>query len=284
MTCWTDGLTFDGCCDESFGESGNRACWDQDFTFVRCCGPRARALASSFNAECIESDTALRHAGEHALFADVSVYGHTGCFQNNCRMSDKFDAQDRAVCARLCAELEECTHWTFGEQDGAAKCFLRKSDGGRAKAKHWSAGSKDCAPTRLPDASVALSIAESEGVKACDKGKTEKCPDVLAAVTTWRLAIKHLLRAATGRVDGATMEHITAIGTDTEALEKRVSGEFRPSDADFPRVVYNNRLIFDNLRDWMLQHPRVELSTEDASLPNPLRFGTLCGKISCYER
>ena len=30
----------------------------------------------------------LRHAGEHAVFADLSLYGHAGCFLNNCHWAE----------------------------------------------------------------------------------------------------------------------------------------------------------------------------------------------------
>ena len=72
----------------------------------------------------------------------------SGCWQNDCKNSDKFIADTPALCARTCAELPECTHWTylgcrlslaqkdsfgvlvfsfwprFGEQDGMKPSFL----------------------------------------------------------------------------------------------------------------------------------------------------------------
>lgn len=283
-SCWTTGVSFESCCPSSFGPKGNPTCWDETYTFDLCCGLPMRELPSSFHADCIETNTVLRHAGEHALFADMSSHGHKGCFQNDCGMTDKFNAQDRGVCARMCAELEECSHWSFGEQDGQAKCFLRKSDGGREEMKFFSSGAKTCTPPRLPWAYAALMVAECEGLTACDKGKNpDTCPDVLAATTTWSLAIEYMRRAAEGRVDEGTYGHVLQIKGDTQNVANRVTGDFRPSDADFPRVVYNNRLIFNNLRSWLDSHPKAEFSSEDASLPNPLRFGKLCGKKSCYE-
>ena len=77
----------------------------------------------------------------------MSSHGHKGCFQNTCTNTDKFQAADPGVCARLCSELDECTHWSYGEQDddlrGGAlmmKCFLRKSDEGREGAAGWLSG------------------------------------------------------------------------------------------------------------------------------------------------
>merc|ERR1712061_699460 len=111
----------------------------------------------------------------------------------------------------------------------------------------------------MPIAYTALAVSECPGLQACDKGKGDKCTDVLAATNTWLYAIKYLRKAAEGRVDEGTYGHILQIET----------GEYRPSDADFPRVVYNNRLIFNNLHDWLEQHRKIELSPEDKSLPTP---------------
>lgn len=282
-SCWTGGVTREQCCDVSLGPKGNVACWDESYTFDRCCEPSSPVVVPSWGEECIERGIVLRNAGEHAIFADVSNFGHTGCFQNNCKLTDKFNAADPGICARLCDELEECTHWTFGFQDGTRKCFLRKGDGGREQAAGWSSGTKACKPEPLPAGFTAITVAESNGLTACDRGKSEQCPDVLAAINTWRYAIKHLRRATEGRVDSGTLQHVTQIEQDSANLAANVVGEYRPSDADFPRVVYNNRLIFNTLRDYLLSMPTVELTADDGSLPNPLRTGKLCGQTSCYE-
>lgn len=292
-SCWFGGVTRESCCAEHFGPEGNPGCWDLAYTFERCCGPPEPKPAAPIDwealpqdyPECVQTGIVLRHAGEHAVFADMSSHGHKGCFQNDCTSTDKFDADDPGICARLCGQLDECTHWTFGKQDGSTKCFLRKSDAGREQLLGWSAGAKACVPARLPHGFAALKVADSPGVKACDEGKNEDtCPDTLAAINTWIYAIDHLKKAAEGRVDAATMQHVNQIGIDSRNLVVSMTGEYRPSDLDFPRVVFNNRLIFDNLKSWLQQFPTVELREEDLSLPNPLRTGKLCGKRSCYEK
>lgn len=286
-------MTAEVCCDQAHGPQGNTACWEAGYTFERCCGPIVPAAeipaliadpaALAEYPQCAVADVVLRHSGEHAIFADMSTHGHAGCFQNDCAMTDKFQAEDRGTCARLCADLDECTHWTYGTQDGLTKCFLRKSDGGREQAFGWSSGVKACAPPALPPAFTALTFAESEGLRACDGGKSEKCPDLQAAITTWRAAITYLKRATRGLVDEATMGHINAISADSDAFHEGMNREVRPSEADFPRVVFNNRIVFDALRSFLASQPKVELRADDASLPNPLRNGKLCGKTSCYE-
>ena len=122
-------------------------------------------------------------------------------------LPDKFAAVDAGVCSRACSEVEECSHWTFGQQYGVKTCFLRKSDAGqqrcetlsacmvrllgrspqatqpgRAFLPHWVSGTSDCAPPRLPPAWVALRTAKCEGLRACDAGKGEGCPDVTCRI------------------------------------------------------------------------------------------------------
>merc|ERR1719191_1477574 len=117
------------------------------------CGTRG-ASAQEYPG-CVQGKTVLRHAGAHAIFVDLSAFGTAGCWQNDCKNSDKFNAVDKGICARACASVDECTHWTFGEQEGATKCFFRKSDAGREGADGFASAAKACAPTLLPPAQVA---------------------------------------------------------------------------------------------------------------------------------
>ncbi|CAE7448728.1 hypothetical protein AK812_SmicGene6721 [Symbiodinium microadriaticum] len=290
-TCWMDGVTWEQCCAAKFGPEGNGACWGGDFTFERCCidaepaevPPELAAASATSYPACWHPGVVLRHAGENGIFADLSLYGHTGCFLNNCKLTDKFAAVDAGVCSRACSEVEECSHWTFGQQYGVKTCFLRKSDAGRAFLPHWISGTSDCAPPRLPPAWVALRTAKCEGLRACDAGKGEGCPDVEAAITTWLFAIDHMKRAFSGRVDQDTWSHIERIGKESANFRAGLHSEYRPSDKDFPRIIYNNRLIFNHLEEALSSQPAGTATADDASLPNPLRFGKLCGKSSCFE-
>lgn len=292
-SCWFGGVTREHCCGEHFGPEGNSGCWDADgvYTFLRCCGlpppkpapPIDWAALPQTYPECIQSGIVLRHSGETAIFADMSDFGHKGCFQENCKLTDKFEANDAGVCARLCNTLDECSHWSYGLQSGRWRCFLRKSDSGRELLVKWSSGSKSCAPATLPPAFTAISIAESSALKVCDGGR-DKCSDTLAAAKTWRFAIKFLHQACVNQLDDGSLHHIDQIRVDTQNLIESITGYYRPSDADFNRVVYNNRLIFNSLRDFLVQFPKVDLSESDLSLPTPLRTGELCGHLSCYEK
>ncbi|CAK9090536.1 Uncharacterized protein SCF082_LOCUS42691 [Durusdinium trenchii] len=255
-----------------FGQ-GNSGCWGGDFTFERCCidseAPLPAPLAeSSAYPGCFVRDVVLRHAGAHAVFADLSLYGHQGCFLKNCSNTDKFEAVDPGICARACAAVEGCTAWSYGQQYGTKKCFLRKSDEGRASLPHWISGLKACAPKALLPAAVAHSAANSEGLKKCDAGKGEECPNVRSAMNTWIFAIDHLQMAFRGRVDADTWQHIERIGQESRNFLQQLTSPYRPSDKDFPRVVYNNRLIFTHLEGALASQSSSEsFFSEDASLP-----------------
>jgi len=233
-------------------------------------------VASQAYPECVEDRVVLRHAGAHAIFVDTTAFGTTGCWQNDCKNSDKFNAIDKGVCARACGSINECTHWTFGEQDGAMKCFLRKSDGGREEANGFVAGTKGCAPMPIPDAFLALTASELPELQACDAGKSDQCPDMAKAIQTWRFAIAGLKRATEGQLDENTMQYVNQISSDTDAFAAQMSEE------NFPVVIGNSRQVFSALRGWLAGQPRMNADQMDASLPNPLR-GKLCGANSCYE-
>lgn len=232
-------------------------------------------VAGQAYPDCIENRVVLRHAGAYAIFADLSAFGSAGCWQNDCKHSDKFNARDQGVCARACSQVEECTHWSFGEQDGATKCFLRKSDGGREELDHFISASKDCAPPKLHDAWLAITVASSEPLVACDAGKSEVCPDMARAMTTWRYAIAALKRATEGTLDPNTVQYVNQIALDTDAFMAQMSEE------NFPVVAGNNRQVFYALRGWLGDQPQSEVDPRDPSLPAPLR-GQLCDVSSCY--
>jgi hypothetical protein len=241
-----------------------------------CASPAAQATAdpAAPYPDCVQHGQVLRHAGAHAIFIDVSAHGSQGCWQNDCKNSDKFNAVDMGICARLCAESAECTHWTYGEQEGMNKCFFRKSDGGREQQDGFVAAAKSCAPTHLPDAFVALKA--SEVLTACDAGKTDACPDIARAVSTWKFAIKHLRKAVEGQVDANIFGYVQQIESDTNAFAAQMSEE------NFPVIAANNRQVFQVLTSFLQAQPAPAISASDQSLPAPVR-GQMCGAGHCYE-
>ena len=188
------------------------------------------AAAQEYPA-CVESNVVLRHAGAHAIFVDLSAHATKGCWQNDCKNTDKWTAEDKGICARVCAQVDDCQFWTFGEQEGANKCFLRKGDGGRENLEGWSAGRKSCTPPSPQAAQLANLAANVPDLLACDEGKSEKCPDMMRAITTWKFAIAQLKKASEGQLDANTMQYVTQIATDTDAFASQ------PTEENFPVVV-----------------------------------------------
>jgi len=268
--------------DSNARDSGDPGDWVESVCRLACpCsgGQAASAQAEAVSKEpypgCVQMNTVLRHAGAHAIFVDLSSWGSAGCWQNDCKNTDKFNADDKGICARACAATDECTHYSFGEQEGATKCFFRKSDAGRETADGWFSAPKSCAPPALPDFYLARTA--SEALRVCDTGKNDRCPDMARAITTWKFAIKHLKKAGEGKLDANTMQYASQIGSDTDAFASQMSEE------NFPVIVGNNRQVFNVLDQWLSSQvaPRVDMS--DPSLPNPVR-GQLCGPNSCLEK
>lgn len=267
--------------DGSTGDKGQPEDWKEGVCRLSCaCSVPSGAAppAADSNApypQCAQQGHVFRHAGAHAIFVDFSAAGSAGCWQNDCKNTDKFNTHEQGICARWCAQTPECTHWSFGEQDGSNKCFFRKSDGGGEASDGWVSGSKSCAPPAVPDALMALKA--SEVVAPCDAGKSDACPDMARAVTTWRFAIKHLKKATEGKLDAGTMQYVNQVASDTDAFAAQMSEE------NFPVVAANNRQVFNSLTSWLQsQGAGPAIDTNDASLPNPVR-GKLCGQSNCHE-
>lgn len=263
--------------DSNAADNGDAGDWKVDVCRLSCPCTQGAAVPESTEPypACLQKEVVMRHAGAHAIFVDLSTIGSAGCWQNDCKNTDKFDAADMGVCARTCAKLPECTHWSFGEQGGANKCFFRKSDGGRENAEGFTSASKTCAPADVPDAFLAAKAAEL--LLKCDAGKSDACPDMAGAVTTWKFAIKHLKQATDGALDANTQQYITQIGTDTDAFAAQMSEE------NFPVIAGNNRQVFQALAGWMASQPTAVVDPNDASLPNPAR-GLMCGPSTCYDK
>ncbi|CAE7685021.1 Tbc1d10b [Symbiodinium sp. CCMP2592] len=232
------------------GDNGAPQDWSVSICRLSCACAGSSAAAVGYPG-CTQPSVVLRHAGAHAIFADVSVFGAAGCWQNDCKNSDKFIADSPVLCARTCSELGDCTHWTFGEQDGAQKCFFRKSDGGREVLEGWSSGTKACAPPSLPEAFQALKAADL--LKRCDAGLSDACPDMAKAVNTWQFAIRNLKKAAGSKLDAGTLQYVNQIEADTTAFAAQMS------DQNFPLIMANNRQVFQALQSWMESQPKASV-------------------------
>jgi len=95
---------------------------------------------------CMEQNTVIRNAGK-ALFTNTAGYGAAaGCFIDDCINTDKFAVSTLENCISVCNTLPECQYWTFGEEEGMQKCWLRTADDGREAGEGWTSGHRDCQP------------------------------------------------------------------------------------------------------------------------------------------
>ncbi|CAK9046508.1 unnamed protein product [Durusdinium trenchii] len=221
---------------------------------------RKTVSASATYPECIEEGIVYRHAGAHGIFVDLNFFGSTGCWQNDCRSTDKFHSDDVGICARACWQIQECTHWSFGE----GSCFLRKSEGGMESAGSFASGPKACAPPPLPDAWLARQVAKLPALD-CENGTC----DMVCTATTWRFAISALQRVAIDNIRALVHQ----IATDTDTFIRQRHEEI------FLDVVKNNRLVFEAVDGWLALQP--EPTQLKYALPLPI-LGELCGPSSCY--
>merc|ERR1712066_60343 len=89
-------------------------------------------------------------------------------------------------------------------------------------------------------------------------GKSEACPDMAQAVTTWKFPIKHMERATEGKLDANTMGFVTQVAGDTDAFAAQMSEE------NFPVVAANNRQIFQALAGWLGSQGSATIDPTDA--------------------
>lgn len=212
--------------------------------------------------DCIEAGIVYRHAGAHGIFVDLGFFGNTGCWQNNCRNTDKFHSEDPGICARACWQVKECTHWSFG--DGS--CFLRKAAGGLETSESFASGDKGCAPPALPDAWLARQVSKIPALECEDGG----C-DMMRAANTWSFAFDALRRA--GKMDQQMDVIVKQLAEDTDRFLRDLHEE------NFLPVVANNRMFFDMIDGWLAGQPVPKDLTW--ALPRPIN-GELCGPSACY--
>eukprot|EP00392_Amoebophrya_sp_AT5.2_P003130 g3135.t1 len=76
----------------------------------------------------------------------------TGCSNDDCTMTDKFAASTHDHCVNMCYSIPECSWWSWGQEDGVKKCWIRVADDGRETgAAGWITGAKVCLPETVQE-------------------------------------------------------------------------------------------------------------------------------------
>ncbi|CAD7952732.1 unnamed protein product [Amoebophrya sp. A25] len=113
------------------------------FLLFRCGAELTKASRFSW-PDCLEKDTVVRNAGR-ALFLNMGAFGATeGCYNDDCSMTDKFAAKSYESCINVCYTIPECSWWSFGQEDGQSKCWIRVADDGREHQEGFITGAKVC--------------------------------------------------------------------------------------------------------------------------------------------
>eukprot|EP00928_Gymnodinium_smaydae_P013769 TRINITY_DN14998_c0_g1_i1.p1 TRINITY_DN14998_c0_g1~~TRINITY_DN14998_c0_g1_i1.p1 ORF type:complete len:511 (+),score=116.07 TRINITY_DN14998_c0_g1_i1:56-1588(+) len=233
---------------------------------------------------CALRDVAPRRRG--GLSANLEVLlgdAATGCGPRGCRATDRVRMDSGEDCARLCTALKSCGSWSFSSAEEGGLCHLSpdaSSDGLRGgAAKGLVSGLRGCSPpaSDLPaPAALALAVADSKALAACDEGIVGAgCPDLHDAMRTWAYGIERLAEA----VEGTSFTH------DMRSYVEHVDGDARafldlsPKDADYADVfrmaVANNRQVFQSVRGILAAKTKQRSNRLDVSLPRPAR-GLLC--------
>lgn len=80
-----------------------------------------------------------------ALLEDLRPFGaKEGCWQENCSHTDKFNCESMDHCSTACSQVPNCSWWTWGVEDFAAKCWLRKETHRKSKRYGFSSGTRNC--------------------------------------------------------------------------------------------------------------------------------------------
>lgn len=107
--------------------------------------------------DCIQRNVIIHgyDIGE-ALMIDLAKYGaKEGCWNNDCKETDKFNCESMEACATMCQKVDACQWWTWGEQGGARKCWIRSGKHGREKRYGFSSGPRVCVNGTRQNASDA---------------------------------------------------------------------------------------------------------------------------------
>ena len=93
------------------------------------------------------AEEGVSYTGE-ALVVDVRHLKVQGCHQRDCSKTDTFLAENEAQCARACRVFQDCGFWSFGDDRGAGRCWLRTGDRDRERMEGAVSGARHCFPRK----------------------------------------------------------------------------------------------------------------------------------------
>jgi len=98
--------------------------------------------------DCIKRNLVIHgYTIGEALMVDLTPYGvKDGCWNNDCAETDKFNSDSVDRCASVCKQVASCRWWSWGQEDGASRCWIRAGRHSKGKRYGFSSGSSACFP------------------------------------------------------------------------------------------------------------------------------------------
>lgn len=107
----------------------------------------------------------------------------------------------------------------------------------------------------VPFAKAAIFAAEQPEVRRCDAGPSQNCPNPYGVMATWRYAVNNLRRAVDLLPEEQRQMHKSTVSLVAQ-ISSEIDAFFQQPTAEAMVVgVSNARMLFDALKDWMINSP-----------------------------
>ena len=107
----------------------------------------------------------------------------------------------------------------------------------------------------VPFAKAAIFAAEQPEVRRCDAGPSQNCPNPYGVMATWRYAVNNLRRAVDLLPEEQRQMHKSTVSLVAQ-ISSEIDAFFQQPTAEAMVVGVNNaRMLFDALKDWMINSP-----------------------------
>lgn len=117
----------------------------------------------------------------------------------------------------------------------------------------------------IPFAKAAVFAAEQPEVRGCDAGLSENCQNPFGAMATWRYAVNNLRRAVDLLPEEQRQMHKSTVSFVAQ-ISSEVDAFFQQPTAETMLVAVSNaRMLFDALKEWMINSPPSAMQLPDDS-------------------
>ena len=115
----------------------------------------------------------------------------------------------------------------------------------------------------VPFAKAAIFAAEQPEVRSCDSGPSQNCQNPYGAMATWRYAVNNLRRAVDLLPEEQRQMHKSTVSLVAQ-IASEIDAFFQQPTAETMVVgVSNARMLFDALKDWMMNSPPSPMELAD---------------------